>query len=372
MPLRQKQVPISSTNSRAARSAHARARQEFKTYDTSAIQPKKSKLPYVFLVIILVVVALAVALVIFGCQPKPEGSLPADQQAIITVEPGQSATEVADSLVDAGLIGDAGAFLNLLKEQDAAASLIPGDYVFNGKTSMEDIIEALVVGPTATGDTLTVPEGYTRQAIAQAVQEATGGRITYESFLEASRVASWYVEEFPFLADAGDNNLEGFLFPKTYTITATDDAESLVRTMLRQYETDTAAIDWTYPESQGLNHYEALILASIVEKESAPDNRATVASVFYNRLASERPYLESDATTAYEVGHDPSGEEVHADTPYSTYSNPGLPPTPICNPSLEALQAICNPEQTDYMYFYSDENGYTFSVSYEDHQKTYS
>lgn len=372
MPLRQKQVPISSKNSRAARTAHARARQEFKTYDTSAIQPKRSKLPYVLLVCVIIVVALAVAFVIVGCQPKVEGSLPADQEAIVKVDAGESATEVAQSLVKAGLIGDVAPFVDLVKKKDAAASMIPGSYIFNGKTSMEDILEALTVGPSATGDTLTIPEGYTRAAIAQAVQEATNGRVTDESFLEASRVASWYAEEFPFLVDAGDNSLEGFLFPKTYTITASDDAESLVRMMLHQYQTDTAALDWAYPESQGLNQYQALILASIVEKESAPDNRATVASVFYNRLASDRPYLESDATTAYEVGHDPTGEEVHADTPYSTYAHSGLPPTPICNPSIESLKAVCTPEETDYMYFYSDESGYSFSKTYEEHQSVYS
>lgn len=372
MPLRQKQVPISSTNSRAARTAHARARQEFKTYDTSAIQPKRSKLPYIVLGLVIVVVAVAVALVIVGCHPKTEGSLPADQQAIVTVEPGESLADVAASLADAGLVGDAAAFADFVQQKGMAASIMPGSYIFHGKTPLEDILAALAAGPQATGETLTIPEGYTREAIAQAVEDATEGRIGRQAFLEASRVASWYAADYPFLVEAGDNTLEGFLFPKTYTITAADDAGSLVRMMLDQYQADTAGLDWSYPESQGLNQYQALILASIVEKEAAADNRATVASVFYNRLASERPYLESDATTAYEVGHDPSGEEVHADTPYSTYTNPGLPPTPICNPSLDALQAVCSPEQTDYMYFYFDENGYTFSVTYEDHQQTYS
>ncbi len=372
MPLRQKQVPISSKNSRAARTAHARARQEFKTYDTSAIQPKRSRAPYIVVAAIIVVVAVAVAFVIVGCQPKAEGSLPADEQAIITVDQGDTLADVAAALEAAGLVGDAGVFSDFVQREGHAAVIIPGSYSFNGKTPMADILSALIVGPQATGISLTIPEGYTREAIAQAVDDATDGRIGREQFLEASRQASWYAEEFPFVAEAGDNSLEGFLFPKTYTITAADDAAALGRMMLAQYQTDTAGLDWAYPESQGLNRYQALILASIVEKEATADNRATVASVFYNRLASERPYLESDATTAYEVGHDPTAEEVHADTPFSTYTNPGLPPTPICNPSLAALQAVCAPEQTDYMYFYFDENGYTFSVTYEDHQQTYS
>ncbi len=143
--------------------------------------------------------------------------------------------------------------------------------------------------------------------------------------------------------------------------------------MLGQFQTETAGLDWAYPTEAGLNLYEAVNLASIVEKEVAvADERPQVASVFYNRLGSDRPYLESDATTAYEVGHQPSAEEVHADTPYSTYSNPGLPPTPICSPGLEAIKAVCNPEKTDYMFFYSYEDGtFKFSETYEDHQTSW-
>ena len=136
-------------------------------------------------------------------------------------------------------------------------------------------------------------------------------------------------------------------------------ADSLVRAMLPQYQSEVAGLDYSYAESQGLTAYDVLKLASIVERESDPEHFATVASVFYNRLASDRPYLESDATTAYEVGRTPTADEVHADTPYSTYANPGLPPTPICAPSIEALKAVCAPEQTDYLYFYTKPVSYT-------------
>ena len=85
-------------------------------------------------------------------------------------------------------------------------------------------------------------------------------------------------------------------------------------------------------------------------------------------MKSSRPYLQSDATTAYVVGHDPTAEEVHANDPYSTYSNAGLPPTPICNPSIDSIKATLNPEQTDYMYFYTSKDGtYQFSVTYDEH-----
>lgn len=114
-------------------------------------------------------------------------------------------------------------------------------------------------------------------------------------------------------------------------------------------------------------------MASIVEKESAQGVQGKVASVFYNRLSSGM-HINSDATTAYEVGHDPTPEELHSQSPYSTYTNYGLPPTPICSPGIEALRAVCFPEETNYLYFVfkTDENGelqYRFSVTFEEHQQ---
>ena len=209
---------------------------------------------------------------------------------------------------------------------------------------------------------------------------ATGGRITAEAFLAASENASAYVADYAFLESAGENSLEGFLFPKTYAVTEDMDAEAVVRMMLDRFGTETASIfgDFanSYPASQGLTLYQAVNLASIVAKESTGDQevRDHVAGVFYNRLASDRPYLESDATTAYEVGREPTAEEVHAETPYSTYANAGLPPTPICSPGIESLTAVCEPTQTEdmFFYFYPDADGNmqaAFSKTYEEHQQ---
>lgn len=372
MALHSKQVPISSKNSHAARNAHARAKEAVRTYDTSAIRPKRSKAPIVVLVVVLLVVVAAAVAVFFVWNSDAE-TLPQGQEAIVTVNEGEGAKDVADSLLDAQLIGNARKFVDLVSQKGAASSLIPGVYLFEGGMSMDQILDALVEGPASTAETLTVPEGFKRTDVASAVEETTNGRITAQAFLDATDDASVYAGEYPFLASAEKNPLEGFLFPKTYSITAADDAVSVTKMMLKQFGDETGALDFAYPESQSMTLYDAVKLASIVQKEGKPDNYARVASVFYNRLASDRPYLESDATTAYEVGHDPTGEEVHADTPYSTYAHPGLPPTPICNPSLEALQSVCAPEKTDYLYFYSFDDGtYEFSETYEQHQRTYS
>lgn len=368
-----KQVPISQTNSRAARNAHARATEEFKTYDTSAIKHKVSRAPiYIAIGVVLVIAIIVVALVLTGCSGSGAKTISPDEEVVITVEPGESAQTVASSLLDARAIGSTEAFLDAVKSRDAGGSIIPGVYLIKGSMTPDDIIDAMLIGPSATADTLTIPEGFTRSAVADAVDDATRGRISAEQFLDATDDASDYVGEFSFLQSAGSEDLEGFLFPKTYSVTAADDAESVAKMMLRQFGIETEGVDLAYARARNLDLYDVVKLASIVEKEGKAENFATVASVFYNRLASSRPYLESDATTAYEVGHDPSGEEVHADTPYSTYANPGLPPTPICNPSLAAIEAAANPEKTNYMYFYSHPDGtYAFSVTYDQHQSEY-
>ncbi len=375
MPIHRRQVTYSSRPNRAARAAHARGDREFRTYDTSYIQPKRSRVPVIVAIILAVIVIVVVVLIVRGCTASSAGELLSEgETATVVIDQGESASETAQSLADAHLVESTDSFLDLISRQDAASSIIPGTYVFEGGTSPEDILQTLKSGPSSQGVTLTIPEGYTRAAIASRVEDVTDGKITADDFLAASDNASDYVSDYDFLKTAGTNPLEGFLFPKTYTITNDDNAKSVVRMMLDQFKTETASLSWSYPEQQGIDLYGAVTLASIVEKESAGTNRPTVASVFYNRLASDRPYLESDATTAYEVGHDPTAEEVHADTPYSTYTHEGLPPTPICSPSIESLKAVCNPDDTDYLFFYFTENDegetvYSFSKTYEEHQE---
>lgn len=366
-------MPISSQNTRAARNAHARATQQFITYDTSAIRPKKSKAP---LIISLLVIVAALAVIIFvlmrGCSYEGE-ILPYTQEAIVVVEEGQGAKKIAETLKQEKLISNTQSFVDLVTEQDATSSLIPGTYLFQGGTSPEEILRCLLAGPISTADVITIPEGFTRQNIADAIEEGTNSRITADDFLAATENASEYADSYEFLKSAGEKSLEGYLFPKTYTITATDKAQNIAFMMLDQFQAETDNLKLKYPRSQGLSFYDMVNLASIVQKEGIPENYATVASVFYNRLASDRPYLESDATTAYEVGHDPTPQEVHSSAEYSTYTHQGLPPTPICNPGIEAMKAVCNPEKTDYLYFYSHGDGtYDFSKTYDEHQNSFS
>ena len=368
-----RQVPASSRPNRVARNAHARARQEFATYDTSAISPPKKELPRFLVpgIIALVVVLLLIFVIIpFFTGGDNKGSLEASQTATVTIESGDSAKDVASKFQASGLVANADKFASKLAEVGADSSLIPGDYTFSGKTDTTEMAQALKDGKRDEGDKVTVVEGYTVAATADAVESATSGAISSDTFAQACSDASKFAADYDFLKDVGNKSLEGFLLPKTYEIEDNETAESLIKKMLTQFKTETSGLDFSYATNAGLNMYDAVKLASVVEKEASTEYHTRVAGIFYNRLKSDSPYLQSDATTAYYVGHDPSGEEVHANNEYSTYTNPGLPPTPICNPSIDSIKSVCFPEDNNYRYFYTMQDGtYVFSETYEQHQQ---
>lgn len=375
MAPRRRQMTYSKRPNHAARSAHARGAREFRTYDTSVIRPKESKAPKIVAVVLLVAIAIGVffgvTAALKGCSSDSAQLLPEGQTVEITVAEGSGASVIGQQLQEAGLVAKASDFTLRVTALDAEASLKPGTYTLTGGMEVDDIVKLLQQGAGATGASLTIPEGFTLASTAQRVAEVTGGKVTAEAFTQAASDASAYAAEFPFLADAGTASLEGFLFPKTYSVSDSATAESIIRMMLAQYQAEVVTLDYSYAQAQGLSTYDVLKLASIIEKESTSGTRTMVSSVFYNRMAIDMP-LQSDATTAYEVGHDPTWEETHADTPYSTYTNDGLPPTPICSPGIESLKAACSPDQTDYYYFYfeADENGemqYYFSRTNDEH-----
>lgn len=385
MPQHRKQVTYSQRPNHAARSAHARGERQFRTYDTSYIRPKKSKAPAIVAAVLAVLVVGGLAwgaLTLFNsCSAQSVELLAEGQEATITVAEGAGAKVVGEQLAEARLVSNAGDFTKRVNEMDVDSQLKPGTYTFAGGMSLDAIINQLTAGPVANA--LTIPEGSTLEAVAQSVATFTENHITADAFTAAASDASAYAADYDFLADAGTNSLEGFLFPKTYEIGDDATAESVVRMMLDQFKTETSGLDWSYPQSQGLTIYDAVKLASIVERESSGDEqiRAQVASVFYNRLNNfgdpNYGFLQSDATTAYELGHDPTPEDIKNPTPFNTYTNTGLPPTPICSPGLDCLQAVCNPAQTNYFFFYfaPDEGGtmqYYFSETYEEHQQTFS
>ena len=358
----------SSHPNKAARVAHARSRQQFSRYDTSAIRPKKSKKKRIIVtILVLILVAIIVFAISFFSRSCGRAQLADGQEVQITIQQGTPNAEVASELYRAGLINSEGEFINVCKSNNIVPKA--GKYLFYGGEDINKIATQVGTGSNFF-DGIMVAKGDKISNVAKKVETYSDGKISADEFTKQCSDASKYADDFNFLKEAGTNSIEGFLFPKTYEPTGNYTADSLVRDMLSSFQSEVQEKIIDKAQVKGLSSYQITILASIVEKEATDETRSKVASVFLNRLEINMP-LQSDATTAYEVGHDPSGDEVHANTPYSTYSNYGLPPTPICSPSIDSFNAVCFPEDTDYFYFYfknvDGQMKYYFSNTNEEH-----
>jgi uncharacterized YceG family protein len=222
--------------------------------------------------------------------------------------------------------------------------------------------------PTTTGPAplarlkIIFPEGFTVRDMADRVaavrqiaidKRGVTPRLTRQAYLRATREA---LPPPRFRNDAKRGSLEGFLFPALYEFTQETSARELVADQLRAFRERFGEVDLRYARSKNLTPYDVLIIASMIEKETAvPRERRLVAAVIYNRLHNRMP-LGIDATIRY--GLDIPGTEsltkkaLRSDSPYNTRVRPGLPPTPIANPGLASIRAAANPARgVDYLYY---------------------
>jgi uncharacterized YceG family protein len=206
------------------------------------------------------------------------------------------------------------------------------------------------------------PEGFTRAQMAERIGEVNviakekrkvTPRLSPERYLTLTDGASRVPRQF--LTEGKPPHLEGFLFPATYEFTAKTTTRQLVNHQLATFQKNWAQVNLRFARSKHLTPYDVLVIASMVEKEVvAPEERALVSAVIYNRLKAQMS-LGIDATIRYGLNVPPteSLRESHlADpTPYNTRLHPGLPPTPIANPGLASLQAAAHPAKVNYLYF---------------------
>ena len=210
---------------------------------------------------------------------------------------------------------------------------------------------------------IVFPEGFTRAQMAEriaAVDEIAKKkrkitpRLSSRAYLRATATSR---TPGKFARDGKPRSLEGFLFPATYEFTAKTTSRQLVEKQLESFHRNWSKVDLSYAKSKNLTPYDVLIIASLIEKEViAPEERALVAAVIYNRLHAGMN-LGIDATTRYGLnvpGTEPLLEsQLHSSNPYNT-RNPsitGLTPTPIANPGLASMQAAAHPAKVDYLYF---------------------
>jgi len=216
---------------------------------------------------------------------------------------------------------------------------------------------------------ITLIEGWNLQEIQDYLVK--------KDFTDADKLTSLkikdYRDNYLFMADAPANaSLEGYFFPDTYRVYASSTIDDIVKKSLDNFEKKFSADFLMEAKRQNKSVYQILTMASILEKEvKSEDDMKIVSGVFWNRIKNGQP-LESCASLAYILGQNKpqySYAETRTPSAYNTYLNKGLPPGPICNPSLKAVRAALYPTMTDYNYFLSDPaTGKTiFSKTYEEH-----
>jgi UPF0755 protein len=205
------------------------------------------------------------------------------------------------------------------------------------------------------------PEGFTRRQMADRIREVNGiarerrsinPRLSPAAYLRATRSS-----RLPgrFAGDRERRPLEGFLFPATYEFDRQTTSRQLVNRQLQSFQRNWSKVDLDYARSRNLTPYDVLVIASMIEKEViAPEERALVAAVIYNRLRQGMK-LGIDATIRYALNVPPTESlresQLNDPTPYNTREHVGLPPTPIANPGLASMQAAAHPAKVDYLWF---------------------
>jgi UPF0755 protein len=291
------------------------------------------------------------------------------RQVNVTIAKGMRTRQIAQQLEDEHVISSSFIFLIYSELHSAGSKFEAGDYMLNSDMTIPQIVNILTQGKVASADnTVTIIEGLSNSQIAQELvdQKIISSTSDFKQSLRTSF-------NFKFSDVAKQFNYQGFLFPDTYNLGRYPTASELIQKMLSNFESKFTDQMLTDMQAKKLNLGQVMVMASIIEKEvgrnkknlTADDlaqmqnERLLVASVFYNRLKLGMK-LESDATVNYVTGKtDPSIslQDTKINSPYNTYLNFGLPPTPISNPGIGSIMAAIYPSSSDYLYFLNKPDG---------------
>ena len=306
-------------------------------------------------------------------------------RTFVMLHPGYSTRRIASELKKAGVIRSEDAFIfwHYVRER---RSLKAGEYLFDKPANLPEVQKRLMRGDVYF-HTVVVPEGYTMFDIARAIEAAGLGPAA--DFLKVAQSDTALIADLA----PGAPSLEGYLFPDTYEFSRMQTMQEIAAAMVKQFRVvgreigliQTPAVPVPDMPGEGAvtpriavetDLERTVIMASIVEKETAaPEERPMVAGVYYNRLA-KKIALDADPSVIYGelLAGTYSGALHHDDmrfnSPYNTYTHAGLPPGPIGNPGKSALEAAMHPAKSDYYYFVADAQGHhRFATTIEEHNK---
>ncbi len=279
------------------------------------------------------------------------GADKAERQVGVEVVKGDTLSTVATKLEEAGVIESALVFkVEARVDGNSDTAIKTGRYTFSPGADTGVILSKLTAGRAVPSVSVTLPEGLTLPETAQAVAEGT--EIPAGEFEAAARRTDY---GYAFLEEEAIETTEGYLFPRRYDFEEGVTAPQVVDRMLGQYLIETEGLGVAGAvERLNRTEHELVTVASLIEKESATaGERPVIASVIYNRIRKDMP-LQIDATIQYALKRPKeslSYADLKVDSPYNTYENTGLPPGPICSPSLQSLRAAMDPAETDYLYY---------------------
>lgn len=330
----------------------------------------KSKRRFLLFIITILLIIVVASLVFFNTWLS-KGSSPLDpgntDLISISIQKGSVTKVIGELLESSGLISDDLVFRVKSRLDGYDGKYQAGDYSLSPGMSMDEIMERLLTGHSNT-TRFTIPEGYDIRRTVDALEAA--GLINRDAFykeLADGDFDYWFVKDL----QKGENRLEGFLFPETYEIYLTADEHDIIDKMLSQFNGVFTDEHINRMEELGKDISEVLKLASVIEREAlVSEDRPIIAGVFLNRLKIDMP-LQSCATIQYILGEQKavlSTADTQIASPYNTYIHAGLPPTPICSPGIESINAALWPEDTDYLFFLAKGDGsHVFSKTYDEH-----
>jgi len=305
--------------------------------------------------IVAALLAVSAAMAVGWFIYQGSASVAPDKPVVIDVPKGASSVRIARMLAEAGVIRSPFAFRLHAKLRGLAGGLQSGEYRFEQPANLVEILQRLHRGDVVRYS-LTVPEGLRTDEVLQLLASQSG-----------IAVQEWQAA----LGRVAQGESEGVLLPETYQYSKPLRPEAMLREMRQAQQKILDSLSTDQAEQQRLR-----ITASIIEKETSLDSeRPLVSAVIRNRLQRHMP-LQMDPTVIYGIyrtrgsfSGDIRKRDLLADTPWSTYTRRGLPPTPICNPGAASLRAAAAPADVDYLFFVANgEGGHAFAATNAEHQ----
>lgn len=312
---------------------------------------------------LILLIAIIIVLV-FGIYFISAVSAPASDEAKLIyfkVESGQTVKQISQSLKDQGLIKNKFIFETYVKWKKAQAKLLAGEHKLSQDMSVKEVTQSLTTGNSVDNEkTITIIEGWRIDEMGEYLEEQR--LVTKEDFISSAKMIDWR-DKYDFLRQVPADTLEGFLFPDTYQVFTDATANEIVGKILDNFNQKFRDEIRNEINRQNKSIFEVVNLAAIVEREAmTKEDKRMVADVFIKRLALNMP-LQSDATVNYVTGKSelqPSYDDLEVDSLYNTYKYAGLPPGPIANPGLIALEAVVWPQQNNYYFFLMGTDGNTY------------